>query len=325
MKKLLFILFLIGLTPLVANSALEFNGIDNYVQLSQLLNIGNTSSTIEAWVKAPIIGNGNLVEGERVGIILGNWGASGDPNNVALELYSSGQVRYYWNNGEVDLRGTTDLRDGSWHHLAAVRDILNNKMIVYIDGIVEIENPGCGTDINIINTHRIGIDNRTWATGIPYFHGEIDEVRVWNIARTQTEIRESICEDVTGSTGLLSYYKMSDDSGTSLTDNTGNGNTGTLTNMDNSDWVNDNLIPDGDGSTTPYQINGLNQLYWLSQNSAYWTNLRERYFVILQFILVHFYLYFARFTANQRDFCHSFQLLKLRNVFIHHILVKIGF
>jgi hypothetical protein len=65
---------------------------------------------------------------------------------------------------------------------------------------------------------------------------------------------------------------MSDDSGTSLTDNSGNSNTGTLTNMDNSDWVNDNQIPGGDGSSTPYQINGLNQLYWLSQNSSVWSS-----------------------------------------------------
>jgi hypothetical protein len=269
MRKItgIFLGFIFAIQSLLAGNALRFNGIDEYVQLSEVLNIGSSSSTIETWVRIPVVGDGNLAEDERVGIVIGNWGQGSE--NVALEVHAAGQVRYYWNNGEYDLKGIKDLRDGSWHHLAAVRDRSNNLIYVYVDGVLEIENPGAGTDINISLTHRIGADNRT--SGMPYFHGEIDELRIWNTARTQSQIREFMCEDVSGESGLLAYYRMTDGSGSTLSDNKGS-NTGTLVNMDNSNWTGDHLVPNGDGSTTPYQIKSLNHLYWVSTNSSTWNS-----------------------------------------------------
>jgi hypothetical protein len=269
MKKIFVILFLIGLTPLVANSSLEFDGIDDHIQLSTAMNIGNGSNTVEAWIKVPTVGTGNLLEGERVGIILGNYD---ETPNVGWEMHSDGQLRMWWNknSGGYEFYGSTDLRDNAWHHVAFVRDVLKDSSFMYVDGVLEAGYESAGPNITLTTSFNIGADRRGVDT--PYFHGLIDELRVWSTARTQTEIREYMCEDVTGATGLVSYYQMSDDSGTSLTDNSGNSNTGTLTNMDNSDWVNDNQIPGGDGSSTPYQINGLNQLYWLSQNSSVWSS-----------------------------------------------------
>lgn len=268
MKKLLFVFLLIGLIPLFAYSALEFDGVDDHVRLSSVMNIGNGSNTVEAWIKVPIVGTGNLLEGERVGILLGNYDSS---PNAGWEIHDDGQLRLWWNNngGGYEFYAATDLRDNAWHHVAIVRNVTSDSSFIYIDGVVDATYPSAGSNVTFTTSFYIGADRR--ASSTPYFHGKIDELRIWNTARTRSEIREYMCEDVTGSTGLLAYYQMSDDSGTSLTDNTGNGYTGTLTNMDNSDWVNDNQIPDGDGSTTPYQINGLNQLYWLSQNTAYWS------------------------------------------------------
>jgi hypothetical protein len=262
------ILLLFTFVPLRANSSLNFDGLNDYVQLSNVLNIGSSSHTVEAWVKVPQVGTGNLSSEERVGIVLGNYG-SGNAN-VSFEVYSAGQARYYWNAGEKSFYGTKDLRDGAWHHIAWVRDKSNNKMSIYVDGVLDAEESGAGTDITITVKHRIGNDVRS--SGNLYFHGSIDEVRIWNTARTQIEICEYMCENVSSENGLIAYYQMSDDSGTSLTDNSSNTNTGTLTNMDNSDWVNDNQIPSGDGSSTPYQINGLNHLYWASQNSGTWSS-----------------------------------------------------
>ena len=72
-----------------------------------------------------------------------------------------------------------------------------------------------------------------------FFISQIDEVRIWDDARTQSEIRANMHAELSGSeSNLVAYYKMSNGSGTSLTDNSSNSNTGTLTNMDGStDWV----------------------------------------------------------------------------------------
>ena len=67
---------------------------------------------------------------------------------------------------------------------------------------------------------------------------KMDEVRIWSDARTATEIRENMCKNLTGNEdGLLAYYSFDNSSGTTLQDFSGNGYDGTLTNMDNSDWV----------------------------------------------------------------------------------------
>ncbi len=65
---------------------------------------------------------------------------------------------------------------------------------------------------------------RNWS-----FNGEIDEVRFYNFGLTQSEIRDSIFTELTVPvSGLRAYYKMSDGSGTILTDDSGNSFDGTL-------------------------------------------------------------------------------------------------
>lgn len=144
----------------------------------------------------------------------------------------------------------------------------------YIDGKLDKFDTGVTTESgNLSNVYPllIGInyDKNDGTKDMP-FDGLIDEVRIWNTVRTQAQIQEYICETLTGSeSGLVAYYRMTDGNGTSLTDNSTNSNTGTLYNMDNSDWVTDYLVPSGDGTSgTEYQIQTLNHLYWLSQNSG---------------------------------------------------------
>ena len=279
MKRVFFlVLSCIFVGSLWANSSLEFNGQSNYVELSQLFNLGSSSLTVEAWVKIPVIGEGNLVSNERVGILFGNYGVGDE--NINFEVYSSGQTRYYWGGGEINEYGSKDLRDGAWHHLAFVRDKVNNKKLIYVDGVIDHESVGVGTDMNISALHRIGNDNRS--SGNPFFHGTIDEFRVWDTARSREEIRKYMCLDVSSESNLLAYYQMSNDSGTSLSDNSTNSHTGTLVNMTNSGWVDDNQVLPGAGTEIdPYKVNGLNQLYSLSQNTSSWGSYFEQKIDIL--------------------------------------------
>jgi len=64
------------------------------------------------------------------------------------------------------------------------------------------------------------------------FDGAIDEVRVWNVARSEAQIRETMCKKLTGSeTGLVGYWRFDNVSGTNVTDLTSNNNDGTMHNM----------------------------------------------------------------------------------------------
>ena len=98
-------------------SAYQFDGIDDFIDLSQSLPIGSTDNTISMWVKIPEVGQG-LDSGERVGILIGNFPNSPNSN---WEI-NQGEVRIWWNNGHFQANGTSDLKDNKWHHLAFVRD-----------------------------------------------------------------------------------------------------------------------------------------------------------------------------------------------------------
>jgi hypothetical protein len=59
--------------------------------------------------------------------------------------------------------------------------------------------------------------------------GQIDEVRLWNIARSAPEIQNDMLRSLSGSeAGLAAYYQMSDGSGSTLTDDSINNWNGTL-------------------------------------------------------------------------------------------------
>ncbi|MCD4697324.1 MAG: fibrobacter succinogenes major paralogous domain-containing protein, partial [Bacteroidales bacterium] len=109
---------------------------------------------------------------------------------------------------------------------------------------IELTHANIGSDISMATTQRIGCDNRT--TTMPNFHGKIEECRVWNVARTETEIRENMHLPLTGTeTGLISYWQFNDGSGTILVDDIG-GHHGTLQNMEEADWIT-STIPFGTG------------------------------------------------------------------------------
>ena len=128
----------------------------------------------------------------------------------------------------------------SWHHTVLVFDGVStsapSSYKLYLDGI-EIDTMDTATLATPANISSIG-----WITGSQWFPGKLDDVRVYNRALSATEIwnlyqagggAEVNSADSQGDTlerGLAGYWKLDDGSGTSATDASTNGNTGTLTN-----------------------------------------------------------------------------------------------
>ena len=184
-------------------------------------------------------------KGEQVGVLFGNYPSS--PNS-RWSIDSNGKLRILWHNGQINLTGSTDLRDNTWHHIALVRDISNSKFYAYIDGANEIitGHDSAGDNETFTATHRIGADNSPNPNN---FHGMIDELQIWNIALTPTMIVESLVQQYTylmppaNNPGLIANWHMDDGSGTVATDVGVNGIHGTLNNMeDSSAWV-DSSVP----------------------------------------------------------------------------------
>jgi hypothetical protein len=76
-----------------------------------------------------------------------------------------------------------------------------------------------------------------------YMSGEVDELRIWNVARSATELTSTMNSCLLGSeAGLELYYKLNEGSGTSVSDQAGL-STGTLVNMSAAtDWLSNNSV-----------------------------------------------------------------------------------
>ncbi len=157
-----------------------------------------------------------------------------------------------------------------WHHIALVLDNGSN-FTAYIDGVQAYTETGT-------TSATLGLSASPIATigGMPSYsprdfsNGNITEARFWKVARTQQQIRDDMHFQLAGSdANLLGYYKMTDGSGTTLTDNSANSSNGTIT---GATWV-DSISPDylvyGTGtSSDKYLMATLNNLSWVTQHTS---------------------------------------------------------
>lgn len=154
-----------------------------YVDIQGILPIGNTDNTVAMWVRIPPDSNGGGAN--RVGILLGNYNKS---LNCNWEIHGNGQVRIWWNNGEHDLKGSQDLRDSEWHHLAFVRNKAETQLIMYVDGEADGSIAAAGSDVVWLDTHWVAGDKR--GDGSHWYHGDLDELAIWNVALNEDEIKQ---------------------------------------------------------------------------------------------------------------------------------------
>ena len=190
---------------------LNFDGASNkYISISNNINIGPSSWTISGWVKIPSSTVG------RVGNFFGNFS---DSPNLNLEVYTSGEMRYYW-NGEINQLGTTNLKDDKWHYITWIRDKNSNSGYMYIDGKLEKSFLGAGSDLNFTTPFWIGSDKRS---GGLTWHGQIDHVLVYNYARTPAQIAYDYNKG-----GPIGWWKFDECQGSTAYDWSGNQNNGTI-------------------------------------------------------------------------------------------------
>ena len=238
-------------------AALNFNGSTNYVTIpdNASLNFGTGDFTAEVDFQSTVsqAGFAGLVVKDGASSGLG-WQMVIVNNHIAAE-FTDGSTFFGTGDG---LEGNTTLTDGNWHHLAMVVSRSANTIYLYVDGNVDasLTNSAIST-MNITNSSvpmLVGVE-RTYAL---YANGNIDEVRVWNIARTQCQLKKTTtCEiSLADRSNLALYYKFnegyagaSNSAVTSATDSTANNNTGTLMNFSltgsTSNWVAPGAVTSG--------------------------------------------------------------------------------
>ena len=242
--------------------ALDFDGSNDYVNISDDASLTNTSAiTISAWFKK--------VSGSGWMSLVGK--GTSDSNEEYVLMLKDNQVYFdVGNAGGPYLQQSTTIAPGTWHHIAAVhtRSSGTSTLKVYLNGQDVGGTTTNGSNSPNDNSIALTIGSR-FSTSNALFEGQIDDFRIWNDARTASEIQEYMHKEVASdASGLVAYYKMSNGTGTSLTDNSSNSNTGTLTNMDNSDWVTSYAVIGDLGSSYKTDVEGIWSISGTSASDA---------------------------------------------------------
>ena len=162
----------------LGGGAVEFDGTDDYIKVSRdgSLDPGGTNVlTISAWVKRATSTSKTLVAIKRSGggYVLGVGIHGASTNQIKMTKY-----------GKIDIYLGSFPQDTNWHHLVGVWD--GSGTFVYIDGELD----GSGANSQNFGTSTNGdllIGGDTGDQG--YGEGTIDEVTIWNISLSATEIK----------------------------------------------------------------------------------------------------------------------------------------
>ncbi|MHC4213405.1 MAG: LamG domain-containing protein [Planctomycetota bacterium] len=115
---------------------------------------------------------------------------------------------------------------GQWHHFAGTYG--KNYVVLYIDGVQISKISHDGRQL-VHSPVDLCIGHGGPGGPSELFRGIIDEVRLWNVERTQQQIQNNMRKSLTGDeAGLVAYWKLDEGKGTIAHDSTKNHNDGTL-------------------------------------------------------------------------------------------------
>ena len=183
-------------------NALLFDGNTQRATITDMssYNMGTADFTIEAWIFPVNDAQTKTIISRRT---------SSSSNGFAL--YVDGTGKPVFKITGTSLTGSTSVNDGQWHHVAVIRS--TGTLSIYVDA-----STACGTtpvtseSLSPSGTCDlwIGQDKGSEFSG---FNGQIDEVRIWNVARASSDIfgaqnHAQIISDLTQTSNLKGWWRF---------------------------------------------------------------------------------------------------------------------
>ena len=190
--------------------AVAFNGKDQYLKLSSGSScvVDNTMDyTIETWFKAD--------EAQPTATIISNGRGDGEDMGGSLNLFALNleEGRLVFHNNGVRVACDGSYADNDWHHVAVAVNRTSGRAQIYVDG--KLNTYFEAADLGGIAAAYIHLGARVWTPADNlqqekadnFFKGEIDEVRVWNLYKSETLVENGNSNRLDGTEkGLLAYY-----------------------------------------------------------------------------------------------------------------------
>jgi hypothetical protein len=270
--------------------AVKFDGTnDEITTTTQYTN--PQDFTVSAWFKTSSASGKKIVGFENT-----QTGTGSTTYDRHIWMGTDGKIKFGWYSGTFQIvSSSATYTDDKWHQAIGTHTSAGTGSL-YVDGV--LQGSGSGLAYNFSGYWRIGgykIDGTNWPTSSAgYFPGSIDDIRIYNYARTQ----EQILQDMTGNVSAsdlqttkeaTAYYKFDEGNGTTA-NNLGTGGSlinGTLTNMAspatatsgwtdngkigkglNFDGTNDYVEVPGSSAALKYAGGDLTQVIWVKPDAT---------------------------------------------------------
>lgn len=203
------------------NHVLSLDGQEDYVRIanSQSLRSFSESITIEVWFKASSF-----------------YADDGTVNSIIRKNITPGFENFFLRFRNVSGRPVMEMSIGydietlqvpyefamsTWYHIAGTYD--GSTITVFVNG-GSIKSEKVSGPLFIDQSDLfIGRGDPEFSFG-EYFHGALDEIRIWNVTRSQEEIRAAIHTPLTGKEeGLVAYWNFDDGTAKDLSPNENDG------------------------------------------------------------------------------------------------------
>ncbi|GAA5129165.1 metallophosphoesterase [Luteolibacter yonseiensis] len=208
----------INVVPASGSGGLYFDGTDDFVTFGNSPAFRLVDFTLECWFRREPGGVAIHVGGiEAIPLV-----AKGRTEDIGCNFFlgideATGKIAANFKDRETGgyhpLVGKTHLPDGVWHHAAATCD--GDEFRLYLNGnleaAVEVKGSTPRSDSVLHTTLGTSLDSNGTPGG--WFSGFMDEVRVWNRARTSAEIRSGLNSGIPTASGLVARYDMNEISG----------------------------------------------------------------------------------------------------------------
>lgn len=196
--------------PIVdVDGGLKFDGVDDYliVQPSPSLDFGGkTQITLECWAKSNVAGwkhYWNMISRYS------NFLLAPNSQEVAMIVTTSTTSWVPYNYGSIDWGQASDptFDEMLWHHYCGVIDTVAGYCKMYVDGVLRATHPVPNSPLTS-DDGPIHLGNREAnSTGIYNLSANLSDVRIWDRARTQTEIQRDMNRRLLGfEDGLRAYW-----------------------------------------------------------------------------------------------------------------------
>ena len=208
------------------NYSLSFDGVDDYVDINSLST--NFSSYNDFSFHGFFRTNNSYLTGQE--LIFSTSDNSHDKATLWLGIKSDQILVQYFDgvsHSEYLYYGS-NCSDNQWHSLGLVLDN-QGEMFVYLDGIEVGHEYSIQIDFNFADYYSLGQEWDPSSTPSDFFIGNLDDISIWDIVLDSNHIQQYNSSSPNGDEeGLVGYWDFNEGTGSTLTDQTSNGNDGII-------------------------------------------------------------------------------------------------